>query len=111
MVKFLIGIILGIIGFFVIKAKRHIQHKTFIFPVWWDENNMRLAYAIFTGLLIGLTIHFYPESIAALNFFGFDFDADGLENLGPVFFGAIIAASTYSPSKDKPETKTSKNVE
>lgn len=104
MIKFLVGIILGILGFFVVRANHHIQHKTFRLPVWWDENSMRLAYAVFTGVLIGLTIHFYPESISALNFFGFDFDAEGLENLGPVIFGALIASSTYSKSKDKPNT-------
>lgn len=98
-----LGLMLGVLGFFMFKAKDHIQHKSFSFHIWWDENNMRFAYCMLFGVLLVITFHFFPESVELVNFLGWNLDGEDFTNFSPVLIGFMLTRWVYSPSKNNPK--------
>lgn len=102
MVQTIIPIQLGIILLFIWKSQHYIQHGTFKPLVWWCENKYRFGFASIFGLVLGVTIVFYPESVAILQNLGINMDS----HASPVLIGLLSASATYSPSNKKPSEQT-----
>lgn len=103
---FILGMYLGVILVFVMKARSYIVSNKFSLKIWWQENKVRFPWCLIFSTLIFFVITFYPDSVNALEFVGFNMKVGLGETLSPILIGSVVANLAYtSKAKADEETK------
>lgn len=98
-----IGIYLGVLFAFVWKARKFIQHGEFSFSIWFKENRNRSIWALVFGTIVGAVVTYYPDSVDALEFIGFNMDQES-GTMSEILIGLVLTYATYSKTEETNES-------